>query len=293
MRTRKLATLTTPLLALFATIPTAGCSSLIGQAPGELGLVQSRAAGCPAVPLLSQVDKDVSGSQGNPTIQAATFTAIRSQIESSVACAAKVGRGHITVRLFATNASQTATLLDTEIVVEGATEIARLRRVVRDQVADTLFAQVEAAYPEALAGLPAKGSDVLSRFVLAGEAERQLEQATGTEWALSLVVLTDGFASTPKGLSRIKTTAEAEALARETLTSTPSGLEGAWHVLLVGVGRTAAEKQPSTARIDAIKAFWRSYLAGTAEQVTVATDLPGSLAASSAMPSATATGEGR
>jgi hypothetical protein len=267
-------------MALLSVLGLSGCSDLLGQAQGELGRMQSLAAGCPSSPLLAQVDKDVSGSQDDPVIQEATFAAIRSLIEQAVACAAQLGRGHLGVRLFATNASQTATLLDEDLVVDGATDIARLRRVVRDQVADRLYEQVAAIYPDALADLPRSASDVTSRFALAGEAKEQLEQGTGIGWSLSLVVLTDGFASQPEALAKVKTVAEAEALAEDTRQAAPVGLSEAWRVALIGVGRTAGEKQPSTARIEAVKAFWRAYLEGTAEQVVVATDVPGSLSAS-------------
>ncbi|HMR85999.1 MAG TPA: hypothetical protein PKC31_00865 [Candidatus Nanoperiomorbaceae bacterium] len=263
------------VLALVVT----GCSALAGQATGELGRMQSLSSGCPGQPLLTEVDKDVSGSQNDPAIEVATLVVVRSLVEESVACAAQTSRGHLTVRLFATNASQTATLLDTDIVVDGATDIARQRRVVREQLAERLFEQVTSGYADAVAALPRNGSDVLARFALAGEAERQLEQMTGSDWALQLVVLTDGFSSTPTGLSKVTAAVDAEELAARTRTNAPPGLESAWRVSLVGVGRSAGNTQPDSSRIEAVKAFWRDYLAGVAERVTVATDFPGALAA--------------
>lgn len=266
-------------LVLAFVLAVAGCSGLVGQATGELGRMQSLAAGCPEAPLLTQVDKDVSGSQDDPAIEEITFAAIRSVVDQAVACAAAKGRGHLSVRLFSGQGVQGVTLLDQDLVSDGATEIARLRRVVREETADRLFDQVVAAYPAAVAGMPRKGSDVVARFALAGEARSQVEQSTRHPWALRLVVVTDGLSSTPKGLSKLQGVAEAEELAAQTRATDPPRLEGAWQVLLVGVGRSTGEKPLAVSTTTALKAFWSEYLQGTGDSVSVVTDLPGSLAA--------------
>jgi hypothetical protein len=233
---------------------------------------------------------DVSGSQSAPEIRGRVLATVAGQARFAVACAAKTGSAHFELRLFATNAAQTATVVSRELRVGGATEIARYRKADKEAVAESLVADIGEAFGPAVDALPAKASDVLSQFPLAVEHLDVLESRSGVSWALDFMVLTDGFATTPKALGKVKTTAEAVELAEATRQATPA-LDGAWRVSLVGVGRVAGDKQPSTGQIDAIKAFWRTYLDGTAEQVTVATDFPGAsgLAEVPTSPTTTAT----
>lgn len=258
---------------------------------GDLGDLQSLAAGCPDGPVVTNVRVDVSGSQEASVVESVALSVIRGQVEQAVACAADAGRGHLTVALFATNAAQTATVVDTDVVVEGATQIARLRRAVKDRVVEGWYARVVEAFPRARQDLPKDGSDVLSQFWVAGEAARQLEQSTGTGWALNLVVVTDGFATDPPELTGVASVAEGQAFGEQVRADRPLTGLGAWRVSMLGVGRTAGV-QPSTGRIDGVKAFWRTVLDGTAEQVMVATDvaMPGSTTTTTVSPAA---GEGR
>lgn len=281
---------TAPFLLLPLVVALTGCADL--PLAGELGQVQALAATCPDKPVLTEVRKDASGSQDSAEIDAAALSVVRSEVDLVVACAAHWGRGHFVLVLFATNASQTATVVDESVTVEGATEIARLRRVVRNQVAEQLYSRIDQAYPATLAGLVRSGSDVVSQFAVAGEAASQLEQSTGAAWALNLVVITDGFATNPAALSKVATVEAGRALGERLRNDQPLTGLGAWRVSVLGVGRTAAIKQPPTARIDAVKAFWTAFLAGSAEQVQVATDLPRGTGVATSAPAASA-GVGR
>lgn len=242
-----------------------------GPVSGELGDLQTLGASCPNSPMATDVRQDVSGSQDDQQAGSAAFAAMRGQVEFAVACAAMTGSGHLRVELFATNASQTASVVDTDIRVTGATAIARQRRAVKDRLAEGLWNQIATAYPGARAGLPVSGSDILSQFRVAGEAASELEAALGTAWALNLVVLTDGFATDPPELMRAVTPAEGQALGERTRAAGPLGPVHAWRVSMLGIGRTGGA-QASTEQIDAVKAFWTALLAGSADQVTVATD---------------------
>jgi hypothetical protein len=241
------------------------------SATGDVGRLQSLASICPDVPVLVDVRRDASGSQRDAELDAQALAVIRAQVEQAVACAAHVGVGRVSVTVFASNAAQTATVVSRELSVPGATEMARLRRAVRDDLVGSVMAQVEAAYGPAVGGLVVKGSDVLSQFAVAGEGLAAGEQQTGRDWALDLTVITDGFASRPAELKDKALTVDAAVTLAE---QTPRVELEAWRVRLVGVGRVAGGKPQTTERIEAVKAFWAAWLGGLGETVAVMTDFP-------------------
>jgi hypothetical protein len=220
---------------------------------------------------LVDVRRDASGSQRDPELDVQALAVIGAQVEQAVACAAHVGIGRVSVTVFASNAAQTATVVSRELSVPGATEMARLRRAVKDDLVASVMAEVEVAYGPAVDGLVIKGSDVLSQFAVAGEGLSAIEQQTGRDWALDLTIITDGFGSRPKELKDKALTMEAAMALAE---RTPRVELEAWRVRLVGVGRVAGGKPQATERIEAVKAFWTAWLGGMGEMVAVMTDFP-------------------
>ena len=251
--------------------------SILGSVTGcgdQLGRSGSSTAACPSSPLTTLIARDVSGTQASPDLDAGALSVMDQQIDLAVACAAASGRGQVTVRLFATNAAQTATVLSRELAVSGATAIARQRKAERDGLAAALKAELRQGYASAVDELPATASDVLSQFPLALEHVEQLNVQTGEAWALNFVVLSDGLASRPDGLTDGSLTVEmAQQLAAEVSPPWEADFKP-WRVSIVGLGRIAGEQQPSTDYIEALKAFYRAWLEGRAEQVMVVTDYP-------------------
>ncbi|MDR1237003.1 MAG: hypothetical protein LBK28_02055 [Propionibacteriaceae bacterium] len=239
------------------------------------GRAAASTASCPDTPLATLIARDISGTQNSPDLTDRALTVVEAEIQQAVACAAKTSHGHVGLWLFATNTAQTATVLSRDITVDGATEIARQRKAARDGIAASLMAEVRRAYDQALADLPATASDVLSQFPLAVEQTKQLEQRTGEAWTLNFVVLTDGLASRPAELGDGALTTTA---ARQLATSLDPPWDTdhkAWSVSVVGVGRIAGDQQPPTEAIEALKAFYTTWLTDCAERLAVVTDYPG------------------
>jgi len=289
------------LCILFGTLLTTGCGTLTEAGTAstskaeQLAEYRTLAATCPAMPLLVDVRRDVSGSQDSPEIVAHGLAVVEDQVKLAVACAAVQGVGAINVMVFATNAAETAVVVSRELRISGATEIARLRKT--PALVDEVMVEVRVIWDNAGADLTRNGSDVLSQFAVAGENVERMVASTNRDWALALTVITDGFSSRPKGLrSKKLAVEEAEALAAglakpnlglvgqssgSMVTGHESGdaaLEGsahahAWRVNLVGIGKVSG-KPPKTERIEAVKAFWRMWLGGAAQQVQVVTDWP-------------------
>jgi hypothetical protein len=257
-----------PMVLVLLLLSMTGCAV---SATGDVGRLQSLASTCPDRPVLVDVRRDASGSQRDPELGAQALAVIGTQVEQAVACAAHVGVGRVLVVVFASNAAQTATVVSRDLSVPGATEMARLRRAVKDNLVVSVLAEVDTAYRPAVDGLVVKGSDVLSQFAVAGEGLAAVEQQTGREWALDLTVITDGFASRPVELKDKALTMEAAVALAE---QTPRVELEAWRVRLVGVGRVAGDKPQATERIEAVKAFWTAWLGGMGETVAVMTDFP-------------------
>lgn len=240
-------------LALALTV--AGC----GQSPvGEAGTLAELAKSCPDGQVDATVDVDGSGSQDGARISAQALDVVSDQATWVAVCG-----GRLRVMVFATNAAETAVLFDESLQTEGATQIARLRRV--PERVDQVTAQVEAAYAEALVDLPRDQSDVMSQFGLIQEHIAQLPDST----TASLVVVTDGLDTTVPGLADGALTVQRAAeLAHTVHTADLSGL----NVAVVGVGRTSGDRLPTSA-IDGLKRFYTDVLESSgAASVTVATD---------------------
>ena len=99
----------------------AGCAA---TPPGDLGRLQSVLASCPDGKLLNSYQAlDGSGTAQSDTIAREYLAYVKSQVERVAVCG-----GHVTVVAFGTN-SVTAPIYGGDLAAEGATDLARRRRV--------------------------------------------------------------------------------------------------------------------------------------------------------------------
>lgn len=195
------------------------------NAPGQLGQLQQQLESCPdGLKVATRVDWDGTGS-GRSTQLDTERLAIIEQLATEVA----ICGGHFTVTGYSSSSGATVTLYDAEITMPGATSNAQLRRV--PQAVEDLMTEIESAYPEALASLPAGGSDISGVWRLASEQQAQL----GDGYQFQYVNLTDGLDNVGVTLDAGLTAEQAVALANQI--SVPN-LDGA-EVTIAGIGRVA------------------------------------------------------
>lgn len=220
---------------------------ITGQASGELGVGQQILATCPDARLASKVDVDVSGSA-----RTTDLAAERTAIIEDVARRTAICGGHLRVTAFSSTSAETITLYDGDLVVPGATDIARLRRV--PEVVETVMAQVVPAYDAVLSAPPSQGgTDILAQYRLGQEYLSQL----GEDYELNLVILTDGFQTTGRGIvDRALTAAEASALASQITTPDLTNAS----ITVAGLGRVAGQA-PTTDVVDGLVAFYDALCA--------------------------------
>ena len=141
-----------------------------------------------------------------------------------------------------------ATLFDGDLEPPGATENARLLHV--SSIAAFVVAQVQARLPGALRALTPFGRDPLGQFEAAAEYSSEL----GSGYQLSLLIETNGEATTPTALTRSGlTSATAARLADAVLVPRlPAGAK----VTVAGLGRVGAEAPPAPGFIDALRRFY-------------------------------------
>jgi hypothetical protein len=238
---------------------TAGC----GPETGELAGLQEQEKTCPpdGTTLASYVAPDVSGSARDAAIEAGRLDAIKGVVTRTAVCG-----GHLRIEAFSASAAASVVVFDGELKPPGATQIARLLKV-DELVAETMPA-IETKLKEAVASLPPVGSDILAQFRLAREYHEQLSK-DGTPHRLEVHVLTDGMQTAEIDLANTNLTpAMATDLANQQRVESmlPDTV-----VEIAGIGKVSGDL-PSTAHVDALKAFWRTYCGRTGAACTTATD---------------------
>lgn len=215
---------------------------IAGQAPGELGSGQRILATCPDARLASKVDVDVSGSARTTDLVAERIEIIRDAARRTAICG-----GHLRVTAFSSSSAATTTLFDGDVVVPGATDIARLRKV--PHVVESVMAEITPAYDAVLSTPPTDGgSDIVAQYRLGQEYLAQL----GDGYELSLWILTDGFQTTGRGIvDRALTSAEAAELASQI--DLPDLTDAS--ITVAGLGRVAGQA-PTTDVVDGLVAFY-------------------------------------
>lgn len=233
----------------------AGCAT---SATGELGENQKILATCPdGMPVDSFTLIDGSGSNLSESITAEHLATIESVARRTAICG-----GHLTVRAFSAGSAATTLIYDAEIMMSGATDNARLRRVPGH--VEQIMRDVEAAYPTAVASLPEGGSDISGVYRLLGEQAAQLPGMR-----LEATISTDGLNNIGVSLDQTITKEDATALA-DTV-SVPK-LPADTQITVVGLGRVAGAPLPSTF-VEGLVVFYDRLCENTgAEQCLSVTD---------------------
>lgn len=231
----------------------AGCTA---TPPGDLGRWQSLLASCPdGKPINSYQAVDGSGTARTDTVTREYVAYIKSQAERVAVCG-----GHLTVVAFGTN-SVTVPIYDGDLAVEGATDLARLRRV--PALVDDVMTEVTNNYQSAVELLPEGGTDVTGLLRLFEEAK-----TLRPDMYLEATTQTDGLTNQGVVIDRVLSPDEAAALAD---TVAVPDLQGA-SVAVVGIGRVAGDPLSSDF-IAGMKVFYTRLLERTgAEKTLVVTD---------------------
>lgn len=238
-------------LALGASI-LAGCSA---TPPGDLGRLQSLLASCPDGKKINDYEfLDGSGTTQSKEIAREYLAYVKSRVERVAVCG-----GHTTIVTFGTN-SITVPIYGGDLAVEGATDLARLRRV--PGLVDEVMAEVTKHYQPAVALLPKGGTDVTGLLRLLEEAE-----ALRPDMELEASIMTDGLNNQGIVIDRVLSPEEATTLAD---TVTVPQLQGS--VAIIGIGRVAGDPLSSDF-IAGMKVFYTRLLERTgASSVLVMTD---------------------
>jgi hypothetical protein len=172
--------------------------------------------------------------------------------------------GHLRVSAFSLSSAATATLFDSELVLPGATDNARLRRVAK--LIDEVMRTVTATYRKEIRKLSPAGSDIVAQYRLAAEYVAQLGQG----YQLQLTLLTDGFQTAGFVLGSAALS-EAQARALAARVSVPK-LPGA-SVTVTGIGKVVAGRPAASVVAAGVVRFYDALCAkAAAERCTSVTD---------------------
>jgi hypothetical protein len=254
---RKLAAAAAAATMLFTL---AACDGVDTVTKTELDQLQQVAKTCPpkGVDYFAEVGVDGSTSSRSKDIRAERLAIINKLLTKTATCS-----GSIRVTAFAGSSVDTVVLYENDLKPEGATLIARLRKVP-DIVADAM-PLVEQAYEERLPHLANKGSDPIAQL---GTAAAHIAQRTADHLVQADVVeLTDGF-ETGIRFDRLSEADAAKLADRFAAVTLPPETK----VTIAGLGRVASKDKPDTATVNALKAFHGAYCtttgAGSCQTVT-------------------------
>lgn len=240
------------LLVAFVAMLLAGCTA---TPPGDLGRLQSLLASCPDGKKINGYEAlDGSGTTQSKEIAREYLAYVKSRVERVAVCS-----GHTQIVLFGTN-SVTVPIYEGDLAVEGATDLARLRRV--PQLVEEVMAEVTKNYTPAVALLPKGGTDVTGQLRLLEEA-----QELRPDMELDASIVTDGLNNQGIVIDHVLSPEEATALANAV---TVPQLHGS--VAIIGIGRVAGDPL-SSEFIAGMKVFYTRLLERTgASNVLVMTD---------------------
>jgi hypothetical protein len=235
--------------AAFAVATLAACGSM-SQAVGESGY--SYDASCPDNDLITILDFDLSDSGRDRNLLAERLDDAQIEIERTGDCG-----GRLIAGAHSTSSAATVTLLDVELHPEGATEIARDRKL-EPLVTDTMK-QLRAEIDAAMDRLPADGSDLTAGFqFIADQASRHASNKT----TIDATLYTDAISNTgPLALNEPDATVDA---AKRTAASAPDpSVSGINELRIEGVGHVAGKNQPPSDFVEVITTQVNAYLART------------------------------
>jgi hypothetical protein len=254
------------LIAAAAAVLVAACGDQAQQAQraqAEQEHIEQLAQTCPqGSRLAGLVDVDLSGTGRDTTLFAARKTVIEDEVRRVATCS-----GHLRVTAFSSSAAATKTVFNGELHPDGATEIARHRRVP-DLVTNTM-SLVNDGLGKAGAELPSDGSDIMAVFGLAQEHIDQLN-AGRDEFQLDLQVLTDGVQTTGVLLNTPGLTSAVAIDLATRLPAAPSFPSGTV-VTISGLGKVAGPPPP-TSYVDALKSFYSTFCHRTTPTCSAVTE---------------------
>ncbi len=206
----------------------------------------------------TKIDLDVSGSGRTPTLSDDRLTIIKEQARTTAICG-----GHLLVTEFSATSAATIALYDDELVLDGATDTARLRRV--QQLVDDISNKVTEAYPPAIKKISPAQSDILAQFRLAAEYRAQLSSG----YRLRFIVLTDGFQTVGRRVTKPLAMADARAIGNSVdIPRLPDA-----SVTVAGIGKVSSGDAPSSAMTNALVGYWDGVCHKTgAAQCSTVTD---------------------
>ncbi|MEU8860916.1 hypothetical protein [Streptomyces umbrinus] len=216
-------------LAIAASVTACGVGS---SAHGQLAQDKQTLASCDAsAPPAADIQIDGSGSSASQTITEERMAAVEEIVRTTAICA-----GRLRVLVFSSSSAAATTLFDEPLVLHGATDNARLKRV--SPLVEGVMTQIRASYEPAVSNLPGGGSDITGQYRLAREWAEQVG-----DHRLHLYLLTDGF-ETVGGLNLYKkalTKQETSELASRLVVPRLTGAS----VTVAGLGRVAGSPPPS------------------------------------------------
>lgn len=229
-------------LALTATLGLAACGEY--RAPGELGELQRLLETCPTgQKLATLVEWDGTGSGRSPQTDADRLRILEEVVRKTAVCG-----GTLTVSVFSAGSAATVPLYDGDLELPGATDNARLRRV--PESVEFIMEQIEDAYGDAIASLPARGTDINGLYRLAGERRAQL----GSDYQLNFVILTDGLNNLSGTVLDAGVLTPEQAVALADQVSVPS-LPGA-SITVAGLGRIAGSGAAPSELVEGLVAYY-------------------------------------
>jgi hypothetical protein len=217
------------LFVITATLGLTGC----GMSPGgDVGENLEVLATCPAddQKVASLVLPDGTTSGRTDETDALYLKTIEEIARRTTICG-----GRLTVAAFSSSSGSTVEIYDGEIKLEGATDIANMRKV--DDEVESIMEEISADYESAMSSVPEGGTDIVGLYRLFGEQAQQLP-----DYQLEVTVLTDGLNNLGVNTEREMSTEEATALADSVNVPT---LPTNSSITVAGIGRTADGALPS------------------------------------------------
>lgn len=231
-------------LTILAAVVLAACGSM-SHAAGGYDYDDT----CPDNTLLTIVDFDLTASGRDEALLAERLDDAQIEIERTADCG-----GRLIAGAHSNSSAATVTLLDIELHPEGATEIARDRKLgpLVDDTMDQLRSEIEAAMDR----LPADGSDLTAamRFV-SDQASRHASDTT----TIDVTIYTDAISNVgPLALNEPGATLDDAA--RTAAAAPDPATAGINELRIEGVGHVAGTNQPPSDYVDVITTQTRAYL---------------------------------
>ncbi len=223
-------------------LSSAGCSVLVSSNAGNSSDQQIMESCKDGPRQASDIEVDQSGSSSSEAIRTQRLAIIEDVARRTALC----GNGHLLVRVFSSSSGATQTLFDGDLILKGATDNAKLRRV--DGVVDDIMTTIATNYAAAVAALPSSGSDITSVYRLGSEYIAQL----GADYRLSLYVLTDGLNNVGLDLTTRALSAD-EATELASSVNVPALPDAS--ISVIGLGRVDGDPAPSNL-VEGLVAFY-------------------------------------